>query len=117
VRFLAPAVLVVAVVGAACSSDDERGAPRNFCEAVAEFDEEISVATIAEQQEMLEEIVRTAPDAIKPEAETFLEGYERLDAGDDVIPDEERYREAADDLLRYGIDNCGLRDQRQPGGI
>ena len=106
----------VAVLAAACSSDNERGAPRDFCEAVAKFDEEVATATVAEQQELLETVVEHAPREIRADAETFLEGYERLDAGEDVTADEEKYREASDNLLRYSNDNCGLLDQNPPGG-
>ena len=102
---------------AACSSSDERGAPRDFCETAAAYDEQVPTASIEEEQRLVEQMVETAPAEIRPAAERVLEGYERLDAGEDVLVDEERYREATEDLQRYAIDNCGLLDQRQPGGI
>jgi hypothetical protein len=106
----------VAVVAAACSGGNERGAPRDFCESVAKFDEEVATATVDEQQELLETVVEHAPREIRPDAETFLEGYERREEGEDVIADEDRYEEAAENLQRYSIDNCGLLDQNPPGG-
>ena len=116
VRSVLLAIAILAL-GAACSGGDERGAPRDFCESVAAFDEDVATATVEEQQELLEQVVDTAPPEIRPEAETFLEGYERLEAGEDVIPDEDRYRDAAEEVQRFAIEECGLLDQRQPGGI
>jgi hypothetical protein len=117
VRTVSLAAAIVTLALAACSSGDERGAPRDFCETAAEYDEQVPTASIAEEQRLIEQMVETAPSEIRPAAERLLEGYRRLEAGEDVLADEERYREATEDLQRYAIDNCGLLDQRQPGGI
>jgi hypothetical protein len=117
VRAVLLAVVILASAVAACSSGDERGAPRDFCETAAAYDERVPTASIEEEQRLVEKMVETAPAEIKPAATRVLEGYERLAAGEDVLADEERYREATEDLQRFAVDNCGLLDQRQPGGI
>jgi hypothetical protein len=117
VRRVLLAAVILAPVVAACSSGDERGAPRDFCEAAAEYDEKVPTASVEEEQRLVEVMVDTAPVEIRPDARVVLEGYERLAAGEDVLADEARYREATENLQRFAVDNCGLLEQRQPGGI
>ncbi len=112
------AVLALAVTG--CSDPDlskTAPAPAPFCEAFQRFDEKVSSgkASEADQRELLREAVRLAPDPVRADGQTFLEGYERLANGESpelVRQDEARYQAASLNFQRWGNQHCGTYARR-----
>lgn len=115
-RIAAVSLLLGALVLAGCQDPDlskSQPGPRDFCDAFLRLDDKISTgkATQQEQYELVKEAVRTAPDVIKADGQTFLEGFQRLQNGESaaaVQKDESKYRKASENFQRWGNQHCGI---------
>lgn len=116
-RYLLVSIVIALTVSvAACSRDktDKTLAPKPFCEAVAKLDFDIGYVKPAEQLKLVENVAAIAPAAIKADAETFLEGMQKVVGNGETISDDaqrSRYEDATNRLQRYAIDHCALLNQ------
>jgi hypothetical protein len=117
-RFAAVAIALSAAAGllAGCTNPDKsttEPAPKEFCDAFTRLDDKLSdgKATQQDQYDLVKETVGLAPEAIKPDGETFLEGYQRLQNGEppeSVRKDEAKYQRASLNFQRWGNQHCGF---------
>ncbi|MFZ4515888.1 MAG: hypothetical protein ACOYN3_06210 [Acidimicrobiia bacterium] len=109
------------VLVAGCANPDKsttEPAPEDFCAAFTRLDEKLGSgnSTQQEQYELVQEAVRLAPAVIASQGREFLDGYERLQRGEDLAViqrDETKYREASLAFQRWGNQHCGFYKRKR----
>ncbi len=122
---IASVLLLLTLVGA-CASKSEAVAkakksgelaPKPFCLAAYNFDEAVATAKNSKRLALLTVVVDQAPAEVKPQAQMFLEGFQRADRGEKITDAERRrYEHASNAVERFANDKCGLFKQNQPPG-
>jgi hypothetical protein len=119
-RLAVAAVLVVLVLSAgACGSDGGNApkAPLGFCKAAARYDDRLSKgAKLAEQIQLVQGMVDTAPARITGDAQTFVDALRRVEA-DPSVKDDAKVKKAVENVNRYAAQGCGFYDRQGGGGI
>ena len=114
------AVLVLALLAVALTACSRGGAdlarPKpGFCEAAARYDREVErEASLDEQIEILEKLVRNAPDDVAEDATTFLDAMRSLRDGDRSVVDDPVIQDAVEHVNRRAADGCGFYES-EPG--
>lgn len=119
-RRLAPIVLVVLVIVAACGSTEKPEASRAFCLAADKYNTELerakkeTRADLDRQLPFVEEIARTAPRQIRADAATFVDALRRL-PDDPSVKTDPAVRDAVDNVNRFANQACNV--YQSDGGI
>lgn len=110
VLILATALLMVA----SCSSEKKKlSATSAFCRAAERYStelqyaEKIGKANVARQLPLVEELARTAPKKIKPDAEVFAQALRDVQKNP-AVKDNAKIRESVDAVNRYSNQACNV---------
>ena len=115
-RRLAPLVMAVAVLGAACSNTTKPTASRAFCRAADRYNTELEraqkqgTADVERQLPLVEAIAKTAPRAIRNDAQTFADALGRVEA-EPAIRDDPAVKKAVENVNRYANQACNVYER------
>jgi hypothetical protein len=107
------ATLLLSMLVAGCSREEEPKASPAFCKAVdrynSELERQLEGKEIDPERELerVEELARTAPKAIRDDAKTFRDSLRNV-ASDPSLKDDPEIREAVDNVNRFANKACGL---------
>jgi hypothetical protein len=108
------------------SESDAPSAPRAFCRAADRYEAELQRQAVDYERDLgrqityVEEIARTAPRAVRADADRFLDALRRLQAAPDdaarrALQDDAAVERAVDNVNRYWNQRCGVFDRQ--GGL
>lgn len=116
-QFRRPAVIALAVVvliTTACSSKDDIASDfprpsRAFCRAAARYDEAITSKpiSIARHVALSKAMAQAAPSDTRRDATLVWRAYEKLQAGDRSVVDDEKVTAAIKHVNRRATQDCG----------
>jgi hypothetical protein len=114
---MAVVVLVVAIVAAGCSSEDEPTASPAFCRAADDFNAELEraraegEASVERQLPLVEEMARLAPKAIDDDADTYADAMRRRADGDRSVVDNPEIETAVNNVNRFANQACNVYER------
>jgi hypothetical protein len=115
------AALLLTVGVTACTRDESSSLPRPskpFCEAAHRYDVRVEkLAPIGEQIQIVQRMADHAPKDIAKDTQTFLNALQRVADGDKSVVDNDRIRDAVDNVNRRASRGCNLFKQDPGGGI
>jgi hypothetical protein len=117
---LSLAVAALAVVAGCSGQDDKPKVTKAFCTAADRLDKELQHQSVTKldidaQIERVEELAATAPKAIEPQAEIYLEAMRAVKSDPDFRKDDPKVERAVDDVNRYASQGCNV--YQREGGI
>ncbi len=119
---LAGLCLAALVALAACGGGSSSGAPlRPFCDAASRYESELEREAqngkldTARQIAIVEQLAKTAPSAVRGDAQTFLAALRQVQA-DPRLRDNPSVKTAVDNVNRYASNKCGFFNT-QGGGM
>jgi hypothetical protein len=103
----------VALAAAGCSGEDKPAASKAFCRAADDYNTELERAqrtgkvSVERQLPLVEELARTAPEAIAADARTFVAALQRVETDPSVREDRD-VKTAVDNVNRYANQACNV---------
>ena len=115
------AAVLLTVGVTACTRDESSSLPRPskpFCEAAHRYDVRVEkLAPIGEQIQIVQRMADHAPKDIAKDTQTFLDALQRVADGDKSVVDNDRIRDAVDNVNRRASRGCNLFKQDPGSGI